>query len=116
MTMTEEMHEKLKAEHPALKLEMKDGSGAKLSDSQLEQVAGGFQERRSTKGAWGQQVKCPSCGEYRWEWIDDNENDYMNWTKYQCRSCGHTFMVDKDGLAWDTGTVIDTFNKYDRPV
>ena len=111
--LTKEMLEKMKAEVPSIQLKMKDG--AKLSDDALEKVAGGFTESRFEKGAYTKNVVCPNCGEARWEWISDNDNDYYSWTKYTCEWCSHTFIVYNDGTTYDMNTVNTYFANNNGP-
>ena len=89
--------------------------GISIMSAGLEKVAGGFTENRFEKGAYTRNVVCPNCGEARWEWISDNDNDYYSWTKYTCEWCSHTFIVYNDGTTYDMNTVNTYFANNNGP-
>ena len=74
------------------------GKMIKLSEDQLDDVAGGFTEDMDslyTKGWW---IQCPYCGESgdAVKNGDLRQDDKMHTVEYTCTACGGHFIVDGD--------------------
>ncbi len=77
-------------------LDVKAERNLKVSDEEMEKVAGGYLERNGY--AWGYNISCPRCRrseESNFEtWIYD---DVRGEDGFRCRNCGYTFTVDYYG-------------------
>ena len=72
----------------------------KLSDDDMEKVAGGFKEQR---GGYANncEIECPYCGETRIDWIFAGQPDgSVQRDPYYCYNCGNWFEVDANNVLW----------------
>ena len=111
--LTKEMLGKMRAELNAKQITKPEGEAApKLSEADLEKVAGGFYEPDVNMGAWQQWVQCPGCRASDISQFDVTDNDFVYFTEYRCRVCGRRFLVDNDGYTYDYDAVYSYGNRY----
>ncbi len=72
----------------------------KLSDDDVDGVAGGFRQRPNTwaSGAW---IECPNCGCNVREGIASWEDDDLECSCFYCAMCDTLWAVDEWGYEWD---------------
>ncbi len=66
---------------------------SKLSDQEMSQVVGGFQEKNKDLPTYGMEIQCPSCHETAASSFADNVlyNPAVGSVEYQC-TCGCRFV------------------------
>ena len=69
----------------------------KISDDELSNVSGGYQEWGGY--AAGYEIKCPVCGRDQPGDFEYEEHNDANVNGYKC-VCGHVFGVDSNGAIW----------------
>ena len=86
--------------------QFKSNESPKLSEAELEKVAGGFTETDAHMGAWGSWVQCANCGASQMGDFDITYNDMYSLTRYRCRRCGYEFIVYGNSSVYNTGYVV----------
>jgi hypothetical protein len=57
-------------------------------------MGGAMIEPREQETIEGYALRCRSCGESRWVYIDDRDNGDWVESNYQCAGCGHIEYVE----------------------